>query len=336
MTQAELNRALDHGKIPNLLFLYGDETYLRDRVLDRIREILVPSESRDFNFNLYYGKETQAESILDTARTFPVFAAHRLVVVKDAQHLSAAQLDSLQPYLNDPVPETTLVFTADKIDGRKKFFQEFKKKGELVEFKQLYDNQIPTFVKEHAREAGKTFTEEGMALFCRRVSTNLQEIDGELTKLYGYLGKGDLIDVAEVKAIVSDTRIESVFDLTNALGGKNIDEALRLLRRLHAEGIASLLILSMLTRHYRQLWKIRELLDQRVARNEIPRQVGVNPYFVDGLIKQAGRFSSSQYRKIFELFLQADMSLKSSGADPEALMEELLLKIVAASRELNG
>ncbi len=329
MTPTELNRALDQGQIPTLLFLYGEETYLRDRSLERLRDFLVPADARDFNFNIFYGKDVLVETLVDTARTFPVFASHRLIVVKDAQNLSAGQLDQLLPYLQHPVDETILVFVADKIDGRKKFFQEFKKNGELVEFKQPYDNQIPAFVREHARSAGKSFTEEGMALFCRRVSNNLQEIDGELTKLYGYLGKADLIDVADVRAVVSDTRVESVFDLTNALGNRNAAEALRLLRRLHDEGTASLLILSMLTRHYRQLWKIQELLNQNVARKDIPRQVGVNPYFADGLIRQAGRFSARQFRRIFELFLHTDLALKSSGADAEALMEELVLNLVA-------
>ncbi|BCA80007.1 DNA polymerase III subunit delta [Desulfuromonas sp. AOP6] len=330
MTHVELLRAVDDGKVPSLIFLYGTETYLRDRCLETLRDALVPAEARDFNLTVCYGKDAAVENILDTASTFPVFSSRRLIIVKDAQLLSAAQLDAFLPYLSDAAPETVLVFVADKIDARRKFFQEFKKQGALVEYKPLYDNQIPTFVKNHAREAKKSFTEEGLALFCRRVGTNLQEIDAELSKLYGYVGDGRLIDVAEVKAVVSDTRVDTVFDLSNALGKRQRGEALRFLRRLHEDAVVSLVILTMLTRHYRNLWKIRELLDQKVPRRDIPRQVGVNPYFADGLIEQAHLFSPRQYRRIFELFLQTDVALKSSGANPEALMEELVLNIIGA------
>ncbi|MCP3177656.1 MAG: DNA polymerase III subunit delta [Desulfuromonadales bacterium] len=330
MTHVELLRAVDDGKVPPLIFLYGAETYLRDRCLETLRDALVPAEARDFNLTVYYGKDAPVENILDAAQTFPVFAARRLIIIKDAQLLSAAQLDLFLPYLQDAVPETVLIFVADKIDARRKFFQEFKKHGELVEFKPLYDNQIPAFVKNHVREAKKSFTEEGLALFCRRVGTNLQEIDAELSKLYGYVGEGRLIDVAEVKAVVSDTRVDTVFDLGNALGKRQTGEALRYLRRLQEDGVASLVLLTMLARHYRNLWKIRELLDQNVPRRDIPRQVGVNPYFADGLIAQAGFFSAGQYRRIFELFLQTDVALKSSGANAEALMEELVLNVMGA------
>jgi DNA polymerase-3 subunit delta len=328
MTYAELNRFIEGREIPSLLFLYGEETFLLDRTLQRLRDVAVPVEARDFNYNLYHGKEAPAEVILDTALTLPVFSTHRLVLVKEAQELSAASLDAFLPYLADPVPETILVFTADKIDGRKKFFQEFKKRGVLVEFKRLYDNQIPAFVREQARADGRSLTEDALALFCRRVGSNLQEVSGELNKLIAYLGERTLIDVADVAAVVSDTRIDSIFDLINAIGARQKGEALRLLVRLLADGVVPLVLLTMLVRHFRQLWQTRELLDQEVGGKEIARRIGINPYFVDGLVSQARRFSPDRYRQIFPLFLEVDLGLKSSGAHPAALLEKLVLDVM--------
>ncbi len=328
MTLAELNKAIDERKFPPLLFLFGEESFSLERTAEKIRDLAVPSDCRDFNYNVYHGKEGRAEEILDAVQTLPVFADRRLVHVKEAQHLPAAELEGLLSYLKKPVPESILLLTADKIDGRKKFFQEFKKHGSLIEFKKPYDNQIPAFVKERAREAGRLFTEEALALFCKRAGSNLQELHGELTKLFAYVGTRDLVDVDDVTAIVSDSRVDSVFDLTNALGKRDAAEALRLLQRILAEGVAPLLILSMMVRHFRQLWKTRELLDQGVASREIPRRIGINPYFLDGLVGQARRFQHEQFRAGFELFLGVDLALKSSGAHPAALLERLILDLV--------
>ncbi len=327
MTYPELKRALEKGTFPPLLFLYGEERFFLERALCLLRETTVPAEARDFNFNLYHARESRPETILDNAVTLPVFSRHRLVLVKDAQHFPASELDKFLPYLKDPAPETTLAFTADKIDGRKKFFQEFRKHGDLVEFKKLYDNQIPSSVKDLAREAGFSFTEDALALFSKRVGTNLQEIHGELSKLRTFLGEKDLADVADVAEIVSDARVDSIFDLTNALGRKDRSRALFLLNRLLDEGMAPLLLLSMMVRHFRQLWITRELLDQGVGRKEMPSRIGVNPYFLDGLIAQAGQFTRKGYRGAFELFLETDLALKSSGAHPAALLDKLVLNI---------
>ena len=335
MNHPQLSKALQERRIPPLVFLYGEETFLLERAVRQIRDLTVAADFRDFNYTLCYGRECRAQGILELASTLPVFAERRLVWVKDAQHLAAAELDTLRPYLQDPAPETVLLFTADKIDGRRKFFQDFKKHGLLAEFKRLYDNQLPAFVREQAREAGRSFTEDALAVFCRRVGTHLQEVHGELSKLFSYLGEKTLVDVADVTAVVSNTRVDSVFDLTNALGGRKAGKALHLLARLLEEGVAPLLILTMMVRHFRQLWKASELLGQGVGRRDLPRRIGINPYFLDGVITQARQFSTPQYRRAFELFLATDQALKSSGAHPAVLLEQLILAL-ATEAEIAG
>jgi DNA polymerase III subunit delta len=305
---------------------------LRDRALEQIRDLAIPPECRDFNLNVYHGKDAKVQELLDTARTFPVFAARRLLILKDVDALAATDLEAFLPYLKDPAPETVLLCTADKFDGRRKFFQDFKKCGAVFEFKKIYDNQLPAFVREQARASGRSFTEEGLALFCRRVGVNLREVHGELVKLFAYVGDSKLVDVAEVRAIVVDSRIDSIFDLTDAIGGGKAQQALGLLQRLLAEGGVPLVLLAMITRHFRQLWKIRELLDHGHPSREIGSRLRVNPYFLEGLIRQSRSFPVTRYRPAFEKFLLTDQALKSSGAHPAALLEQLVLELAGGVR----
>lgn len=328
MTPADLQKAIRANAIPDLIYLFGSERFFLDRALQHLTDAIVQPDARDFNLQVYHGRERGIESILDSVRTLPVFAPRRLVIIKDADKLTATDLDALTGYVEDPVPESCLVLVGEKIDRRKKFFLAFQKKGALVEYKGLYENQIPSFVREQATVAGFSFTEDAMALFCRRSGTSLQEIDGEMQKLFQYVGaERKLVDVADVEAIVSDTRVDSIFDMVNAIGRRSAGEALRLLGRLLEEGIAPLVVLSMLTRHFRQLWMTRELLDDGVGRKDISKRIGVNPYFIDGLVSQAKLFNPRQYRRSFEHFLATDIALKSTGSNPGAMLEELLLEI---------
>ncbi len=329
MKPAELRRAVEQGKCPPLICLYGEEIFFRNQAVQMLIEQVVPADARDFNLATFQGKETSGQVVLEQLQTLPVFSPQRLILVRDFQAVPAAEADKFIDYLSAPLDESVLVLVADKIDRRRKFFQTFAKKGALVEFKQLYPNQIPAFVREQVQAAGKRMTEDAMALFCRRVGTNLQEIYGELEKLCAYLGERNLVDVEDVKAIVSDVRADSVFDLTNALGKKQSSEALRLLGRLLADGIAPLVILNMMVRHFRQLWKTSELLEQGGGRKDVASGVGVNPYFVDGLISQSRQFKSGLFESFFEEFLEADLRLKSSGGDPRAILEALVMKLAS-------
>jgi DNA polymerase III subunit delta len=328
MRYQELLTKLRQETAPSLICLYGEEGFFRDRVLQQIIETTVPQAARDFNLTVLRGKEVRGQQLVEEFRTYPVFADRRLIIVKDAQLIPAAELEQLTIMLSDPVAESVVVFVADKIDKRKKFYQLLQKTGVLVEFKPLYDNQIPAFVRELLVEHQLRMTEAAMAAFCRRTGTNLQEIASEIEKLKSFAGDNSLIDAAEVELVVSKNHHQSVFDFTDALGYRKAGESLRILRQLLDEGEAPVGILSMMVRHFRQLWKIRDLLDQGISKQEIPKQVGVNPYFVNGLIQQSQNFSVVDYRALYQQFVTADLALKSSGSHPSAILEGVTLSAI--------
>jgi DNA polymerase-3 subunit delta len=333
MSLKELQNILQAGTVPGLILLYGQESFFVEKGMLAVRDAVVTPENRDFNLTQFYGKDFVPNDVVEQARTFPVFAERRLVMIKNIHESRAEQLETLLDYVEDPVPETVLLLTAEKIDARRKIFQLFKKNGVSIEFKKIYENQLPSFVRDLANSSNLSLTAGALKLFCKRVGTNLAEVQGEMEKLVGYLGERDLADEADVAAIVSDTRIESIFDLTDAMGRGDRSTALTLLDRLLAEGQAPLMILAMMTRHFRQMWKISELVSQKVPQSELPRRVGASPYFLKGLMQQATRFDHRQYRQVFNRFLETDLALKSSGGEPRMQLEQLLLEIADMSRK---
>jgi len=336
MDPAAFHSAISSRRLPPMVYLFGGETYLRDRALAQIRQHYVDPRTADFNLDIIEGGGVKAQSLTDMANALPTFAERRLVVVREADKIPSAELEGLLPYLKDPSPTTLLVLVGDKVDRRKKFFQEIKKHGALVEFKELYENQIPAFVREQAAQNGLRMTESAMALFCRRVGTSLQEISAEMTKLATYLGGKELADEEDVAEIVTETRAESVFKLTDAIGERRMPEALRLTRKLLEDGEAPLMIVAMVTRFYRQLWSACELQKQNLGKQEMAKRVGINPYFLDGLLRQARHTSTAECRKAFELLLQTDLALKSSGAHPAALLDQLMLALVGTGEKQKG
>jgi DNA polymerase-3 subunit delta len=122
-------------------------------------------------------------------------------------------------------------------------------------------------------------------------------------------------------------RAENIFEMGNAVGRQDAGRALTLGRHLIADGEAPLKILSLLSRHFRQLWKARELQVEGRSPVEVARGAGVPPFVVDGLIAQARRYSRVDFRRAFKLFVDADLAMKSSGSRPEVVLENLLLQL---------
>ena len=326
MTFEQFSQAVRTDRISPQVLVHGEEGYLVDQAARLVMNTIVPADSRDFNLTVVHGRDLKGHELVDQARTLPVFASRRLVVIRNAHEASAEQMEAFSAYLEDPVPETFLLVTAATVDKRRKFFQKFAQVGEVIEFKRLYENQLPQFIRDRARDAGRTFTGPALKLFCRRVGNNLAEVMGELDKLTSYVGEREYFEEEDVAEVVSDTRVESVFALTDAIGSGDRATALRLLQRLLDDGQPPLVILSMLVRHFRQLWKTRELLQQGVPQKDLPRRIGINPYFLGNLMAQAKRCAEAPLREVFPRLLAVDQALKSGG-DARAHLEGLVLAL---------
>lgn len=313
---------------PPLILLYGAETYLLQQAHQRIRSAIFGTTRDDFNDHQFHGKGARAEDIIDAATTYPVFAPRKLVTVNDFHLLAAAEQDKFSVYLERPLEQTSLLLIAEKIDSRRKFFQQFKKNGVVFKFDPLTDREIPDFVRREAQQRGIRIGREALDLLCSLVSNSLHEIEGELDKLMLYIGERREIGVADVEAIVSRGRSESIFALGEAIAKGDLIRALTLVRRFAAASEPPLLVLNLITGHYRLLWKIRALDSRQCAAADIARQVGRPPFIVPRLLEQARRFSRRHFMAAYALFIDTDLAMKSRGGDAEALLELMVIRLI--------
>jgi DNA polymerase III subunit delta len=332
MKPDEFAKSVGKGEIAPLYYFHGDEPYLIDRAVKRLMGVAVSPDARDFNLDIFYGKECKGDEIATAAQTLPMFAERRVVLVRRSSELPATALDNLTEYVADPSPSTCLIFEGEKIDQRKKFFLEIKKKGNLVEFKRLYENQLAPFIREEAAAYGKKVEPAALEMLVYLVGNNLQELAAEMEKVATFMGNRDMVKVADIRSIVSDTKVDTVFELANALGEKEAGKALRSLNTILRDGEAPLMVLAMLTRHFRQLWRVKELCEKKVPAQDISRATGINPYFIKGIVEQARNYRLSEFRGIFERLFATDLALKTSAGKPVNLMECLVMDICGKGR----
>lgn len=323
----EFSQELQKGAVGPLYCLYGEEPYLVERAVKRLLDLALPPEARDFNLTLFYGKECKGEEVADAVQTFPMFADRRVVVVKRCGELSTTALERLLPVVQSPVATSCLILQGEKVDGRLKFFAEFKKAGVLVEFKRPYENQLGPIVRDELASHGKRIEPAAADLLVGYVGANLQELASQAEKVATFAADRPTVTVADVRAIVSDTKVDSVFELCNSLGNRDLAGAMRRLHTILRDGEAPLMLLNMLTRHLRQLWQIRECLDQRLAPPDIEKKLGIRSFFLKGLLAQARNFDGERYRQLFERLFELDLAMKSSGGNPAQLLEYFVLEV---------
>ena len=135
-------------------------------------------------------------------------------------------------------------------------------KGVVVEFKRPFDNQIPDWIRTLAKKHELRMPSDAVDLFHQLVGSNLQDINAELGKLAQFMGGKKQVGVDDVLKAVSRIRLDSVFDLTDAIGNNDRARALDCLVNLLDNGQNEVGVLALISRHVRIL-KTRERWNER-------------------------------------------------------------------------
>ncbi len=334
-----LTTSLRHGRIEPVYFLFGDEEFLIDEALDAIVAAAVDESTRSFNFDLMHGTEATLQEVVERASAYPLMAARRVVVVKELDRTFAlrGKPDANSPfarYLAQPAPTTTLVMTAVAGDilkgksGAKAPYNIVVDGAASVQFKKIYDRDLPSWTADRVRGRGREITPEAVELFIGYVGGSLRILNNEIEKLFTYVEGRKQIVAEDVRAVVGASKTYNVFELQKAVGGKNLELAIEIAERMLQSGESEQLILTMLTRYFTVLWKLIELRTRTRDQNEMARGVGITSFFLNEYLAALSRYPMSHLRNAFEALLQADLTLKTSRTPPEVVLQLLLVSVI--------
>ena len=324
--QKKLYHDLESKEFHAIYFLYGDEPYLINQCVDRFKYAVLDENTIDFNYSLFYANDSDINTIRDTVETLPVFAANRLIILKNAHELKDSELIQLEPLLENPVESSVLVIFAEKIDKRKKAIKILLDKAHCVEFKKPYDNQLPQWISHLCQNLDLRISTEAIHRLHRLVGNNLTELDNQIQKIQQFISGRKNIELADVNAVVSFSREESIFDFTKAIGQKDRVKALEQLVSLLDQGQNEVGIVSLLARHVRLLVTVRHGMDQGIGGAKLASLAQVPSYFIESYCDQARVWPVRKLEEALIVLHETDKALKTSPISSHIWLENMVLK----------
>jgi len=317
---------ISQGAISPVYVFTGDQIFLIEKAVAGLKEsLLAPSE--DINYIVFHGDSASGKEIADNASTYPMFSEKKLVVVKNADKLSAKELEIVDSYIASPSPSSclALIFT----EGKKPKLAN-KKGAMFFDFSLDKGNAASTAVSQ-ARSMGYELTRQGAETLTGLVGDDLQEIQNELMKLTLYSGEKKKIDVADIEALTKKTNFEDVFGLINAISRKNKRDAHRVLTELEARGEEPLSILGRISWRFRLIWKCKELIDKKTPKAEILKILKMSPGAFYYLSEDQKKFTYGGIARVMEALAQCDKKLKTSYVPKNYSLTKLVLELCSKS-----
>lgn len=345
------------GDLLPVYFICGNESFFIDSLQQDIIKSL-PEDLRDFNMDIFYGNETNLSSVITAAKSFPMMADRRIVVLRD---LSATQsrartdhnqdsgtsqtsesgevsnIDELLSYFERPNPSTILIIADRKLPGNTRLGKIVSNTSHIgfAKFEPLNENQLPQWIQRWSQVQFKVEIEpQASIMLVERIGADLQVITGEVNKIANGKKPGDSITVSDIDQHVQISKEVSIFDLKDAVNRKNLTKSLQLanqmLRNSKTSEVGEVLrLLSFFYSYYGNIWQILRLTQKGVANSDIRNKVGIkSEFYFNNLVKESKLYTLDRIFGCFEAVLDADKAIKGfSKLDPPDILVMFLRRV---------
>ena len=307
--------------------LSGKETYFTDSISSILVNKIVQEDSKEFDFTKFYGQDTRASDIIESARRFPMLSKYNLIIVKEAQNMRATEYDYLANYVSQPSNHSIIIFCYKnkEFDKRKKLYKNAEMYGECANFKGISDNQLFNWIKLNASNIRLDISPHAIELLVSNIGNNLSRLDSELKKLKIIISDSETVDKQHVEKYIGISKDYNTFELQNAIGLGHFTKAYQIAKFLNTNPRENpvFLVLGSLHNYFQKLIMLKS------GGNDMTK-IGINPYFIGKYKRAAERFSVKQISQALEYVMNADLESKGIGGlnkKNTTILEELVLKL---------
>jgi DNA polymerase-3 subunit delta len=300
LSPSALRKQLSSGETAPLYMLIGTDPVERGAVAAEFAE-MIEEDLRPFNVERVYGADTRVDELADAARTLPMMAPRRIVIVAEAEKLlvpkresaaADAEQEKLEAFIENAPSHATVVFVCGPLDMRRRAVKLLVKTALVVDCGTIENEaDAERWVKARAQREGVTLEPAAIRMLVERAGLDLTRLRAGLERVALYALGQPTITANDVKQAVSQgPEVGANFGIANAIQRNDVRTALKELA--------------------------------------IALESGAQPFFVLGQLRSAAeRLAAPRLPHAIESVFQTDIALKSSGGDPRILLERLVVEL---------
>jgi DNA polymerase-3 subunit delta len=263
--------------------------------------------------------------IVDAITTPPFITDLRVVVVRDAGRLLAADAARLAPCLDDPVPGVVLVLVAGGGTIPAVLVKAVDRTGSVIDTAVGTGRARTQWLVERLHEGPVRLDARAATLLGDHLGGDLSRVQGLLDSLAAAYGPGAAIDPDRLAPFLGESGRVAPWDLTDAIDAGDTAGALDALGRLVGPGGSHpLVVLSILHRHYQAMLR----LDGAgvTSADQAATLLGMRSSFpARKALEQGRRMGPARLGRAVVLLADADLDVRGRSALPDGTVLEVLV-----------
>jgi len=326
--------------LPPILVLTGEDVgqfeWLKKDILKKIGY-----DPSDLNYSYFDMKEASyAEVELDLV-SLPFFADEKIVILDHLLDLTTAKkrnltdedLKQFENYLENPSESTRLVIFAEgKLDSKRRLVKLLKRDAQIIEATSPKEQDLKCYFASQAQELGIQFVGDSLDQLLLKSGYDFGELQKNLALLQAYKEDGQ-ITLEEIEEVVPKSLQDNIFDLTQMILKRQIDQARNLVKDLRLQGEDEIKLIAILLSQFRMFSQVKIFSEEGQSESQIVASLSelsgrkVNPYQVKFALRDSRRLSLSFLKQAMMTFIEADYAIKSGTYEKDYLFDLALLKV---------
>lgn len=326
--------------LPPILVLTGEDVgqfeWLKKDILKKIGY-----DPSDLNYSYFDMKEASyAEVELDLV-SLPFFADEKIVILDHLLDLTTAKkrnltdedLKQFENYLENPSESTRLVIFAEgKLDSKRRLVKLLKRDAQIVETTTPKEQDLKRYFSSQAQELGLHFLGDSLGQLLLKSGYDFGELQKNLALLQAYKEDGQ-ITLEEIEEVVPKSLQDNIFDLTQMILKRQIDQARNLVKDLRLQGEDEIKLIAILLGQFRMFSQVKIFSEEGQSESQIVASLSelsgrkVNPYQVKFALRDSRRLSLSFLKQAMTTFIETDYAIKSGTYEKDYLFDLALLKV---------
>ncbi|OAI41778.1 hypothetical protein AYO41_01450 [Verrucomicrobia bacterium SCGC AG-212-E04] len=340
-------------------------------------EKLAPVSLEDLSTEIIDGDVTLADAAAEriyatiaALQTLPFFGGEKFVWLKSASFLAdnvlgqanavIEALDALAGLLEAGLPpEVRFLLSAVDVDKRRRFIKVLGKVGQVAvhdgvdNTKTGWEENAASLVANRVAARKLRFAPEAEHLFTMLTGGDKLQIENELEKIDLNLGpERREVTLDDVHALVSRSRDSVIFELSEAIQRRKLEDALELLAQLLQQKETPIgILLVAIVPTIRNLLLVKDLQENHGVRRpenafvfgkvlerlppeataHLPRKKDgtVNAYGLGFAAQASGRFTLGELQAGLRNCLEANLTLVTTGMEARIVLEQLLVRLLS-------
>ena len=344
MLAIEESRKLSLANLPSLTLFTGVDQGQYDIMKTQVLK-QIGYDPADLNFAYFDMKEVDYKSLELELVSLPFFADEKIVILDHfvdittakKRYLTDDELKSFEDYLENPLPSSKLVIFAEgKLDSKRRLVKLLKRDATVFEAIEPKEQEIRAYFQKWAQELGLTFAGKSFEQLLIKSGFQFSDIQKNLLFLQAYKDNGVITEEDIVEAIPK-TLQDNIFDLTQLILGKKIDQARDLVKDLTLQREDEIKLIAIMLGQFRLYTQVKILLESGQTESQMVSSLGhylgrnPNPYQIKFALRDTRGLSLNFLQDSIRYLIQADYQIKTGVYEKGYLFEKALLQIASQS-----